>query len=221
MSVILPPTLKHEQDLFGGGARIVAGMDEVGRGAIAGPVSVGVVAIASNISAAPKGVKDSKLLTPKAREDLAPKLALWAPWHAVGHASSAEIDDLGLIAALRLAGQRALAALPVAPDVLLLDCSHDWLTEPEPDLFSTATMTNAPRVVTIVKGDQKCVSIAAASVLAKVERDDLLRLFHEDYPAYDWVHNKGYASPEHIAALRAIGACILHRRSWDLPGLAN
>ena len=219
------PHLRHERGLLRAGATLVAGMDEVGRGSLAGPVSVGVVVVAATTRSAPQGVADSKLLTPLARTALVPALRRWGVARAVGHASSVEIDRLGIIAALRLAGTRALAdvvrvAGPV--DVVLLDGSHDWLTPPQPDLFSLDDDPSGtpPRVVTRVKADRTCASVAAASVLAKCERDALMVELASAHPEYGWHENKGYASPEHVSALRAWGPCDLHRRSWRLPGTA-
>lgn len=217
------PHLRHERGLLRDGATLVAGMDEVGRGSLAGPVSVGVVVVAATTRSAPQGVADSKLLTPLARTALVPALRRWGVARAVGHASSLEIDQLGIIAALRLAGTRALAeaASVCGPvDVVLLDGSHDWLTAPQPDLFSfdDEAVGPLPRVLTRVKADRTCASVAAASVLAKCERDALMVELAAGHPEYGWHENKGYASPEHIAALRTWGPCDLHRRSWRLPG---
>jgi ribonuclease HII len=219
--VIPTPDLSRERQLFRAGADVVAGMDEVGRGAIAGPVSVGVVAVPPGVRSVPKGVRDSKLLRPEVREALAPRIRRWAPWHAVGHASAEEIDAMGIIAALRLAGLRALALLPVLPDLVLLDGSHDWLTPPVPDLFATEEAPDCPPVIMMIKGDLRCSTIAAASVLAKIERDAILRDLAAVHPDYGWSGNKGYATPDHIAALRSFGTCDLHRRSWELPGLTG
>jgi ribonuclease HII len=235
------PHLGHERALLRGGARLVAGMDEVGRGSLAGPVSVGVVVVDARTRACPVGVTDSKLLSPAARTALLPALARWGRARAVGHASAAEIDAVGIIAALRLAGNRALAAVAraVGPvDTVLLDGSHDWLTPPaRGDLFEAAELVGvlgtgpgpvavrmgdppagpAPRVHMLVKADLVCSSVAAASVLAKCERDGLMERLAADFPVYAWGANKGYGSPEHIAALRAHGASPLHRCSWNLP----
>ena len=202
------------------GARVVVGMDEVGRGALAGPVSVGAVAVDLATRSCPKGVADSKLLSPAARERLAPGIRRWGVARAVGHASAGEIDDVGIIAALRLAGGRALRALGVTPDVVLLDGSHDWLTAPAVlDLFGT--MADVPdagvAVRTRVKADRTCASVAAASVLAKCDRDALMVSLSGAHPGYGWAENKGYGAPEHVAALRALGPTELHRRSWRLP----
>ena len=217
------PHLRHERALLRDGARLVAGMDEVGRGSLAGPVSVGVVVVAATTRSAPQGVADSKLLTPPARTALLPALRRWGVARAVGHASSDEIDELGIIAALRLAGTRALAVVTAVAgpvDVVLLDGSHDWLTPPAPDLFTidAEPVGPVPRVLTWVKADRTCASVAAASVLAKCERDALMVQLAAAHPEYCWHDNKGYASPEHVAALRTWGPCELHRRSWHLPG---
>lgn len=230
------PTLRVERTLMREGAALVAGMDEVGRGALGGPVSVGVVLVDSGSRTAPAGLRDSKLLTPAAREALAPRVRRWAVASAVGHASAAEIDAWGIIRALRLAGERALAALPVLPTVVLLDGSHDWLTRPAPHpeqeaLFGPADdegdgapwpgVLVAPPVVTRVKADLVCSSVAAASVLAKTERDAAVRDLARRYPQYRWDDNKAYAAPEHLEALRRHGPCEEHRRSWSLPGLGD
>ncbi len=229
------------------GQVLVAGMDEVGRGALAGPVSVGVVVVHAGVRTAPSGVRDSKLLTPAARQALVPRLRRWAPAFAVGHAEPDEIDRYGIIAALRLAGRRALATLPELPDCVLLDGSHDWLTgrvrgragraasegteplgfdgfdaaagqlpvrEPAP----TVPLAHDPAVLTLVKADLRCAAVAAASVLAKVERDAIMTSRAHDHPEYCWHENKGYSAPDHAAALRTHGPCPQHRRSWSLPG---
>ncbi|WP_130416843.1 ribonuclease HII [Xylanibacterium ulmi] len=224
------PTLRFERALVAGGARLVAGMDEVGRGALAGPVSVGVVVVDAATRTAPKGVADSKLLTPAAREALVPHLRRWPVAWAVGHAGPAEIDAHGIIAALRLAGWRALAQVRrVCGDVdaVLLDGSHDWLSRGQADLFEAAGLDAAtapevePAVRTMVKADLQCASVAAASVLAKVERDLLLTNLARQYPAYAWDQNKGYSAPAHIQALRVHGTTPQHRRSWNLRALAG
>lgn len=218
------PHLRHERVLLRDGARLLAGMDEVGRGSLAGPVSVGVVVVDVTTRSAPKGVADSKLLAPAARTRLLPALGRWGLARAVGHASAAEIDEVGIIAALRLAGTRALAsvAASVGPvDVVLLDGSHDWLSRPaQADLFTLddEPVLPAPRVHMRVKADRTCASVAAASVLAKCERDAMMVDLAAQHPAYRWDENKGYASAEHMAALRELGPSVLHRRSWRLPG---
>lgn len=195
-------------------------MDEVGRGALAGPVSVGVVVIDETSPSAPAGVRDSKLLTPAAREAMVPRLQRWALAHAVGHATPGEIDELGITAALRLAGTRALMDLAVVPDLVLLDGSHDWLTAPEAvGLFAELSGPVGPPVRTVVKGDLRCSSMAAASVLAKVERDARMIDLARAHPHYGWAENKGYSAAVHLEALANHGPCDEHRRSWSLPGV--
>jgi ribonuclease HII len=220
------PSLRVERALQRDGHRVLAGMDEVGRGALAGPVTVGVVIIDETCRTAPQGVKDSKLLAPHARERMVPRIERWAVAHAVGHASADEIDEVGIIAALRLAGCRALASVAasgIRPDLVILDGNHDWLTSPE-DVgllaFAHEDRVGTPPVTTMIKADLKCSSVAAASVLAKVTRDRMMVAWgaEEAYAPYGWVENKGYAAPEHQDALRRFGPCELHRRSWRLPG---
>jgi ribonuclease HII len=220
------PSLRVERALQRDGHRVLAGMDEVGRGALAGPVTVGVVVIDETCRSAPQGVKDSKLLAPHARERMVPRIERWALAHAVGHASADEIDAIGIIAALRLAGCRALGTVTSAgirPDLVILDGNHDWLTAPH-DVgllaFAHEDRVETPPVTTMIKADLKCSSVAAASVLAKVQRDRIMVDLGADdaYAGYGWVENKGYAAPEHLDALRRLGPCELHRRSWRLPG---
>lgn len=214
------PSLRLERELQRDGHRVLAGMDEVGRGALAGPVSVGVVVIDESSRSAPAGVRDSKLLTPGTRRAMVPRLTRWARAHAVGHALPAEIDEIGIIAALRLAGTRALARLDVGPDLVLLDGNHDWLTDPqEVGLLAELTGSSTPPVRTIIKGDMRCSSVAAASVLAKVERDGLMAELAETHPQYGWADNKGYSASVHLDALASHGPCEQHRRSWSLPGV--
>lgn len=215
------PNLRVERALQRRGHRILAGMDEVGRGALAGPVTVGVVVIDEACRAAPSGVRDSKLLAPATREALVPRIRRWSRSCAVGHAGADEVDEIGIIAALRLAGLRALSILEVTPDLVILDGNHDWLTAPdELGLFALlGEGSSTPPVTTMIKADLKCSSVAAASVLAKVARDSLMVTFSERHSVYHWAQNKGYAAPEHLAALRSHGPSPLHRRSWNLPGI--
>ncbi|WP_347354673.1 ribonuclease HII [Intrasporangium sp.] len=218
------PSLRVERQLQRQGHRLLAGMDEVGRGALAGPVTVGVVVIDETVRSAPTGVRDSKLLTERARRGLVPRIHGWALAHAVGHSGPDEIDEVGIMAALRLAGLRALAALEVTPDLVILDGNHDWLTAPT-DVgllaFVEPVGPATPPVTTMVKADLRCSSVAAASVLAKVERDELMVALGGRHPAYGWRLNKGYAVPEHLEALARLGPCELHRRSWRLPGVGH
>jgi ribonuclease HII len=229
------PTLREERRLLRTGHTLLAGVDEVGRGSLAGPVSVGVVVVDLELRTAPAGVRDSKLLPPAAREALVPRLRRWARSWAVGHAEPEEIDAYGIMAALRLAGRRALAQLPEVPTCVLLDGNHDWLTGRRralDDLDALFPMEAVvpfrppappvelalePRVHTMIKADLRCAAVAAASVLAKVERDRIMVERSRLFPGYGWEENKGYSAPEHGAAIRRLGPCAQHRQSWSLP----
>ena len=200
------PTLDVERQLFAGGARIVAGIDEVGRGAIAGPVTVGAVAVDASRTTFPEGLADSKLLTPRRREAMDPLVRSWALAHATGSATAAEIDRIGIVSALGLAASRALHALGTVPDVLIVDGNTPFLVE-EP---------GGPRIIMRVKADQDCACVAAASVIAKVERDAVMTALHASHPHYGWDGNKGYGAAVHTAAIRAHGVTEHHRTSWNL-----
>lgn len=216
------PTLDYERRFRSSGARLVAGVDEVGRGALAGPVSVGITVVDLQQQTLLADVRDSKLLKVADRERLVPLVRNWSVANAVGHASAKEIDDVGIVAALRLAGTRAwlaVLATGVTPDVVLLDGSHNWLSPvAQPSLFDDGPVEpgcDAP-VHTLVKADMQCLSVAAASILAKVERDGIMRGLHDEYPAFGWDVNKGYGTATHKDALRAAGPTPHHRVSWRL-----
>lgn len=220
--MMTPPTanLRMERRLMRDGSTLICGVDEVGRGALGGPVSVGVVVVDDRVRRPLSGLRDSKLLTPAARVALVPRIRRWSVTYAVGHASAAEIDERGIIAALRLAGHRALAAISVRPDLVILDGNHNWLAAPRQlGLFDdeTGLLTDLPPIVTRIKADMTCASVAAASVLAKTERDAMMVEMSRDFPLYGWDENKGYAAPSHMSALREHGPCVEHRRSWNLP----
>lgn len=202
------------------GISALAGCDEVGRGALSGPATAAMVVVTADSKPAPVGVRDSKLLTPQARHELVPRIQRWAAAWGVGHASPAEIDQFGIVPALRLAGHRALAALEIAPDTVLLDGNHDYLSFPaQSELFSEPrVIPRVPPVVTMIKADLRCAAVAAASILAKTARDSLMIELAAEHPQYGWDENKGYASPRHIDALLEHGPCAHHRRSWRLPG---
>jgi ribonuclease HII len=200
------PTLDVEREFFAGGVRIVAGVDEVGRGAIAGPVTIGVVAIDASVGDIPAGLRDSKLMTPKRREAMVPVAKEWGLAWATGSATAQEIDKIGIMSALGLAASRALQKLGVTPDVLILDGNSSFLVEED----------NGPRVVTRVKADQDCACVSAASVIAKVERDALMTELHQQFPHYGWDGNKGYGAKVHTDAIKTHGLTDLHRKSWNL-----
>lgn len=209
------PSLLWERRLLRAGAGNVVGVDEVGRGSLAGPVTVGAVMVLPKTPTAPAGVRDSKDLPAQARERLAPRIRRWAPAAAVGHASPSEIDILGIIAALRLAAVRALGDLQREIGAVLLDGSHDWLGDAEGRIPEFPGV----RVTTRIKADRDCSAVAAASVLAKVERDRIMGELAREHPHYQWHSNRGYAAPEHLSALADFGPCALHRLSWQLPGV--
>ncbi len=209
------PTLRTERMLFREGATLVVGCDEVGRGAIAGPVAVGLAVCVSNVRGFPLGLRDSKLLSEKRREQIHPEIDAWASFSAVGFADNTEVDSLGIVPALRIAALRAFETLsiqgvPVETAVVLLDGSHDWLTR----ALAERGGLLRPRVVTRVGADRDCATVAAASVLAKVRRDRFMIDAATAHPGYDWASNKGYASARHYAALERLGVSPLHRWSW-------
>lgn len=193
-----PPGLERERELWEQGRDIVVGMDEVGKGAWAGPLTLGAVVLPKDRRV--YKVRDSKMLTEFEREALFERVSSWCEAWAVGHATAAECDALGMSAAQRLAAQRALAGLGVSPDHVLIDGNWDFVGNGATSM--------------IVKGDVTCLSIAAASILAKVTRDRLMRGEAHHYRAYMFDQNKGYPCPRHKAALQVEGPSPIHRRSW-------
>lgn len=187
-----------ERALWQAGDDVVVGVDEVGRGAWAGPLSVGAAVLPTDRRV--YRIRDSKMLTEVERERLFDRIAGWCRAWAVGHASQEECDALGMSAAQRLAARRAIDGLGLTPDHVLIDGNWDFVG-----------LGNSQR---IVKGDATCLSIAAASILAKVTRDRLMRAEAEHFPAYDFDLNKGYPCPRHKIALQAFGPTSIHRRTW-------
>jgi ribonuclease HII len=192
------PNLSVEKALWADGDEVVVGMDEVGRGAWAGPLSIGAVVLPKGRRV--YGVRDSKQLTEARREALFDRVGEWCDAWAVGHASHEECDELGMSDAQRLAARRALDALGVEPDRVLIDGTWDFV--------------GGGRTRTIVKGDATCLSISAASILAKVTRDRMMRAEADSYPGYDFDRNKGYPCPRHKLALKGYGPTAIHRRTW-------
>ncbi len=192
------PGLSHERRLWEAGHDVVVGIDEVGKGAWAGPLTVGAAVVPRDRRI--YKVRDSKMLTEPEREAMYERVADWCRAWAVGHATPAECDELGMSEAQRLATRRALADLGVGVDRVLLDGKWDFV--------------GGGIAETIVKGDAISLSIAAASILAKVTRDRLMRDAAVGNPLYDLQYNKGYPCPRHRAALQAHGPSALHRRSW-------
>ena len=200
------PGYEIERELAAAGASCVAGVDEVGRGAWAGPVTVCAVIVRAGFPAPPGGLTDSKRLSPSRRTAIEGQLRSWVEAFSIGEAGPAEIDAAGMTCALRRAAVRALEGLPARPDVVLLDGAHDYIGRPWP-------------VRCAVQADLRSVSVAAASVIAKVHRDRLMAgLGHEEFA---FAENAGYPSPVHQEALAALGPTPHHRLSWsyldDLP----
>jgi ribonuclease HII len=213
--VVVVPDDSVEQSLRAEGCQWVAGLDEVGRGAWAGPVSVGV-AVTPVGTPWPDGLRDSKQVPEEDRETLFPLVADWCVDWSVGHAGHDECDRWGMTIALRLAAHRAMAGLSVTPDVLLLDGLFDYVTHPTDGELRgmESELVMVPPVKTIVRGDGSCTAIAAASILAKVTRDRMMRELSGNFPAFDFHHNKGYPTPVHKTALSGCGLTSIHRRSW-------
>ena len=196
------PDLSREQALWRLGVRIVAGIDEAGRGALAGPVVAAAVVIPADAPLAGvwSRVRDSKLLSANARVAMEADIQQSALAWAVGAGSAEEIDSLGVASATRLAMVRAIESLAIRPGHLLID----WVKLPQISIAQTSW----------AKADQGCVSVAAASILAKVHRDRLLAALDGSYPVYGFAGNKGYGAPRHLAALTSYGPCPEHRRSF-------
>src|SRR4051812_16143896 len=177
----------------------VCGVDEVGRGPLAGPVVAAAVIL--DRKRIPKGLNDSKQLTPEAREELFPRIMDSALAVGVGEASVGEIDLVNIRQATHLAMARSVRALSVAAVFALVDGN-------DPPALPC-------RCDTLVGGDGRSLSIAAASIIAKVTRDRMMRTLHDEHPGYNWRSNKGYGTPDHLAGLRVCGVTVHHRRSFS------
>jgi ribonuclease HII len=200
----LRPNLKVEKALWQGGIQRIAGIDEAGRGALAGPVAVGALVLPPDAGLAKrlKGVRDSKQMSAPARAFWAAEIKACALGWAVGFAQPEEIDCYGIVPAVHLAAGRALQKLVCAPDYLLID----YFTLPENDLPQTA----------LVKGDNLSLSIAGAAVLAKTARDALMENFDQDFPGYGFAAHKGYGTIAHRTAIARLGYCDIHRTSFTI-----
>ncbi|MEM1332902.1 MAG: ribonuclease HII [Actinomycetota bacterium] len=194
------PTRDIEKSLWAAGHDVVVGIDEVGRGSWAGPLMVGaaVVPVDSRVN----GIRDSKLLSPREREALFDRIAEWCVSWSVGSVSHEECDQLGMSAAQKLAARRAIESLDVRPDAAVTDGKWDFVS-PSVDHVELA-----------VKADLRCLSVATASVLAKVVRDRAMRSLAADFPHWSFDTNKGYPCPLHKAALQGYGPSAIHRRTW-------
>ncbi len=194
------PTRDIERELWQAGHEIVVGIDEVGRGSWAGPLMVGVAVLPRDRRV--NGVRDSKMLTEAGREQMFDRVAGWCDAWAVGAASHVECDELGMAAAQKLAAKRALDALGVSADAAVVDGKWNFV---------------APHVRHVemrVKADAICLSVAAASILAKVTRDRIMREQAVHYPQWHFDTNKGYPCPLHRTALQGYGPSAIHRRTW-------
>ncbi len=236
------PGLALEEAAAASGHQLVAGVDEVGRGAWAGPLSVGIAVLdAGRLArglAVPPGLTDSKRMTEKRREEMFEPVVSWCSAWAIGHAEPEECDAYGITSALGLAALRAAASLPAGllPTAVLLDGQHDFVTPAraaqlappvrldQSESSSASKISPArgpaesawcPLVVPVVRGDSTCASISAAALLAKVTRDRMMRAFSSRYPDMGFDRHKGYPTPAHRQAVAAHGMTPLHRRSWS------
>lgn len=210
---VVAPKLTLERALLKECDFVVA-LDEVGRGALAGPVAVGAVLMdaAGSRRRVPQGLRDSKLVAEKRRPEVAARAAEWVQGSAVGWASASEIDEEGIIRALGLAASRAVRSvlrrgISFEHVVVLLDGNHDYLSPMQ---------HGSVRVRPVVKADRDCASVSAASVIAKVARDTRMTELHAEHPVYHWARNKGYASAQHREAIASFGLSSHHRASWAI-----
>lgn len=196
------PDFSLEMPYWQRGLTLVAGIDEAGRGALAGPVAAGALILPPEVSLVERldGVRDSKQMTPRQRELWAARLKELASAWEVGFSTAEEIDALGILPATRLAIQRALDLLPTPPQHLLVD-------------YMPALDCGIPHQ-SLVKGDRRSLSIAGASILAKTARDAAMRHFDDLYPGYGFAAHKGYGTATHRRALACLGPCAIHRRSF-------
>lgn len=200
------PNLALESELWQGGLLYIAGLDEAGRGALAGPVAAGAVILPNDkalLASTLSEARDSKQMTPLERESLAPRIREVALAWAVGFATPQEIDLQGIVWATRLAAHRALYQFTLTPQYLLTDFRLEL------------PQIHIPQK-SLVKGDARCLSIACASILAKTERDALMRELETQYPGYGLGRNKGYGTQAHRSALKRLGLSDVHRRTFQV-----
>ena len=223
------PNATRERALFGRGAKTIVGIDEVGKGSWAGPLVVGIAMLSREMVFSDEpavllgGVRDSKQLSEMQREEMFDHVAANCLRWSIGAASALECDQLGMVAAQRLATARGFAALAgVSVDVAIVDGRWDFVASVDVASVDAAIVDgrwdfvapHAREVMLEVKADADCVSVAAASVLAKVSRDRMMRTLAGDYPQWHFDTNKGYPCPKHRAALQGYGPSAIHRTSW-------
>ena len=223
------PNATRERALFGRGAKTIVGIDEVGKGSWAGPLVVGIAMLSREMVFSDEpavllgGVRDSKQLSEMQREEMFDHVAANCLRWSIGAASALECDQLGMVAAQRLATARGFAALAGASvDVAIVDGRWDFVASVDVASVDAAIVDgrwdfvapHAREVMLEVKADADCVSVAAASVLAKVSRDRMMRTLAGDYPQWHFDTNKGYPCPKHRAALQGYGPSAIHRTSW-------
>ncbi len=196
------PTLKYEQQLWDQGYKLICGLDEVGRGCFAGPVVVGAVVINSEIIL-PKGIADSKLLKPKTREKLAEEIQKAALFWSVAEISVRDINNVGIGKATQMAFRKAIRLLSAQVDFILMDAFY-------------VKHLNRKKQQAIIKGDRDCLSIAAASIIAKVHRDELMVKLDKQFPQYGFAKHKGYGTKLHQQAIKTHGLSKIHRKSFNL-----
>ncbi len=211
---LIYPTVDYEIDLWNLGFLYVAGLDEVGRGCFAGPVVVGAVIFSAD-SQIPAGIADSKLLKPKQREKLAEQIKKSALDWSIAEISVASINNMGIGKATQMAFRKAVKSLPIKPDYIVFDAFYNLSAA---KISSSAYIKQLKRKYQkpIVKGDQKCMSIAAASIIAKVYRDKLMEDLAKKYPQYGFAKHKGYGTKEHQEAIKKYGLSRIHRKSFNL-----
>lgn len=192
------PSLEVERALWSAGHGVVVGMDEVGRGAWAGPLTVGAAVVPKDRRV--YKIRDSKVLTETEREAMFDRIAGWCLAWGVGHATHEECDTLGMSRAQKLAAGRALDGLGLHADRVVVDGNWDFV--------------GRGTTIRMIKADARCLSVSAASILAKVTRDRIMRAEAEHHPYWDFEANKGYPCPRHKVALRGLGPSAIHRRSW-------
>ena len=190
---------EYEKNLYEEGVKLIAGIDEAGRGPLAGPVVVGVVILRETSFI--EGINDSKKISEAKREKLYEEITNEAVAWSVGIVDETRIDEINILNATKEALTKAISNLKIKPEIILVDAL---------DKIDTLSIP----YISIIKGDAKIYSIAAASIIAKVTRDRIIRSYDKIYPEYEFIKNKGYGTAKHIEAIKQYGLCPIHRRSF-------